>query len=196
MRTASSTNVSNLPNILTIVRIACIPPVVVFLNFPGKVGSLLAGICFGLAFVTDILDGFFARRYGAVTTFGKFLDPLADKILVTVTMIMLIPLKRIPVWMVIVIVTREMAVTGLRAVAVKEGIVIQARVLGKYKTILQSVALAGLCVHYTYFGLNFHKIGMVVLWAALILTVWSGWEYFRQFSRRVFSPRGQQGPSS
>jgi len=119
-------------------------------------------------------------------TLGKFLDPLADKILVSVTMIMLIPLERIPVWMVIVIIAREMAITGLRGIAVSEGIVIQASWLGKYKTIFQCVALVGLCLHYSYFRINFHLVGMTVLWVALAFTIWSGWDYFSQFSRKVF----------
>ncbi|RLB40011.1 MAG: CDP-diacylglycerol--glycerol-3-phosphate 3-phosphatidyltransferase [Deltaproteobacteria bacterium] len=190
MKGEPTRGISRVPNILTFVRVAIIPPVVILLYFPGRIPSLLAGICLALAFVTDILDGFFARRYESVTTFGKFLDPLADKILVTVTMIMLIPLERIPVWMVIVIVARELAVTGLRGAAVREGIVIAARSLGKYKTIFQSIALVGLCIHYTYFGINFHELGIIVLWVALVLTIWSGWDYFRQFSRRVFSPNG------
>jgi len=134
-----------------------------------------------------MLDGFFARRYEAVTTLGKFLDPLADKILVSVTMIMLIPLERIPVWMVIVIIAREMAITGLRGIAVSEGIVIQASWLGKYKTIFQCVALVALSLHYSYFHINFHLVGMVVMWVALAFTVWSGWDYFSQFSRKVFT---------
>jgi len=190
MQSKSPRDVSKLPNILTLIRVASIPPVLIFLYFSGPLASLLAGIFLALAFVTDILDGFFARRYESVTTFGKFLDPLADKILVSVTMIMLIPLDRIPVWMVIIIVAREMAVTGLRGAAVKEGIVIAARSLGKYKTMLQSVALIGLCIHYTHFGINFHKLGIIFLWPALILTLWSGWDYFQQFSRKVFSANG------
>ncbi len=190
MKGKSTRGVSRIPNILTLVRVACIPPVLIFLHFPGPLLSFLAGLFLALAFVTDILDGFFARRYESVTTFGKFLDPLADKILVCVTMIMLIPPGRIPVWMVIIIVARELAVTGLRGAAVKEGIVIAARSLGKYKTIFQSVALVALCIHYTYFGINFHKLGIIILWPALILTIWSGWDYFQQFSRRVFSSSG------
>ena len=179
---------SNLPNTLTIIRLACIPFVFTCLNFPGKWASFLAAIFFGLAFVTDFLDGFFARKYGAVTALGKFLDPLADKILVSVTMIMLIPLDRIPSWMVIVIIIREMAVTGLRGVLVNEGIVLQASSLGKYKTAFQAVSLVGLCLHYTYFNVNMHLVGITLLWGALILTLWSGWDYFRQF-KKVLSPK-------
>ncbi len=184
---------SNLPNILTFGRLACIPLVLVFLALQGPLWSFLAALSFGLAFVTDFLDGFFARRYGAVTELGKFLDPLADKILVMATMIMLIPLDRIPVWMVILIVTREMAVTGLRGIAASEGIVIQAESLGKFKTILQSVSVIALCLHYPYFGFNFHKLGIVLLWGALVLTLWSGWDYFRNFSQAAFGRKKIRG---
>jgi CDP-diacylglycerol--glycerol-3-phosphate 3-phosphatidyltransferase len=149
--------------------------------------GFLAALFFGLAFVTDFLDGYFARRHGSVTVLGKFLDPLADKLLVSVTMILLIPLGRIPVWIVIVIIAREMTVTALRAVAVSEGIVIQASPLGKYKTVFQAVALVALCLHYTYFKTDLHVVGMVFLWGALVLTLWSGWDYFRQFKGVFFT---------
>ena len=187
MKQGSHEEVRNLPNALTIVRLACIPIVLIYLNFPGRLGSFLAALFLGLAFITDILDGFFARKYGTITVFGKFLDPLADKILISVTMIMLIPLHRIPVWMVIVIIAREMAVTGLRGIAVNEGIVIQARTLGKYKTVFQAASLLGLCLHYSYFNINFHVVGMTLLWGALVLTVWSAWDYFRQFKQVLFT---------
>ncbi|HDZ23617.1 MAG TPA: CDP-diacylglycerol--glycerol-3-phosphate 3-phosphatidyltransferase [Desulfobacteraceae bacterium] len=178
--------VFNLPNSLTFFRIACIPLVLLFLKISGKTGSFLAALLLALAFITDMLDGYLARRYASVTTLGKFLDPLADKILVSVSMIMLIPLGRIPVWMVIVIIAREMAVTGLRGIAVSEGIVIQASSWGKYKTVFQCISLVGLCLHFTYLRINFHMVGMIFLWIALALTVWSGWDYFSQFSRKVF----------
>ena len=174
--------ISNLPNTLTAFRLVCIPLVYIFLNVSGRLGSFLAALFFGMAFVTDILDGFFARKYEAITALGKFLDPLADKLLVTVTMISLIPLGRIPTWMVLIIIVREIGVTGLRGAAVNEGIVIQSSKLGKYKTIFQSVATIGLCLHYDYFGIDFHIVGMFFLWIALIMTLWSGWAYFRSFA--------------
>ena len=118
-----------------------------------------------------------------VTPLGKFLDPLADKLLVSVTIIMLITLNRIPAWIVILIIAREMAVTGLRGIAVAEGKVIEASSLGKYKTILQSVALICLCLHYQYLKVNFHVVGMAFLYVALVLTMWSGWLYFRTIRR-------------
>ena len=174
---------SNLPNWLTAFRILCIPLVVIFLWFPGRLSSFLAAFFIGMAFITDILDGYYARKYESVTALGKFLDPLADKILVLISMIMLIRLERIPILIVIVIIARELAITGLRSIAVSEGIVIQASRLGKYKTIFQAVAVLGLALHYGYFNVDFHIVGMSFLWIALVLTIWSGWEYFQKFSR-------------
>jgi CDP-diacylglycerol---glycerol-3-phosphate 3-phosphatidyltransferase len=124
----------NLPNALSLLRLFAIPVILVCLLFPGRLGSFLAALFFSLAFITDFLDGYLARKHGTVTALGKFLDPLADKILVCMTLIMLIPLDRTPAWMVVIIVAREIAVTGLRSAAVTEGIVIQASKLGKYKT--------------------------------------------------------------
>ena len=183
---------SDLPNKLTVFRLVCIPLVILFMSFPGKLSSFFAAFFIGMAFITDVLDGYFARKYGAVTALGKFLDPLADKILVTISMIMLIPLGRIPILIVIIIIAREIAVTGLRSIAVNEGIVIQASKLGKYKTIFQASAVLGLTLHYEYFNVDFHIVGMVFLWVALILTLWSGWAYFKQFSK-LFSYKKEEG---
>ena len=178
--------ITNIPNTLSIMRLVFIPAVVICLYFPGKLGSFLAALFFGLAAITDLLDGFYARRYKVVTPLGKLLDPLADKLLVSATMIMLLALNRIPTWIVILIITREMAVTGLRGIAVIEGKVIEASSLGKYKTIFQSVALIFLSLHYRYLKVDFHAVGMVFLLGALILTMWSGWLYFRMIKRVIF----------
>ena len=178
--------ISNLPNTLSIIRLVLTPAVVICLYFPGRLGSFLAALFFGLAAITDLLDGFYARRYKVVTSLGKFLDPLADKLLVSVTMIMLVTLSRIPAWIVILIITREMAVTGLRGIAVVEGKIVEASSLGKYKTIFQFVALICLSLHYRYIRVDFHAVGMVFLWGALILTMWSGWLYFRKNKRILF----------
>jgi CDP-diacylglycerol--glycerol-3-phosphate 3-phosphatidyltransferase len=171
--------IGNLPNTLSIMRLILIPAVLICLHFPGRLGSFLAAVFFAAAAFTDLLDGFLARRYKTVTHVGKFLDPLADKLLVSVTMIMLITLGRIPAWIVILIIAREMAVTGLRGIAIAEGKVIEASSLGKYKTIFQLVALICLCLHYEYINVDSHAVGMVLLWMALVLTLWSGWSYFR-----------------
>ena len=182
----SQSTLNNLPNTLSIMRLALIPIIVICLYFPGRLGSFLAALFFGGAAITDLLDGFYARRHKKVTPLGKFLDPLADKLLISATMIMLITLNRIPVWVVILIIVREMAITGLRGIAVIEGKVIEASSLGKYKTIFQSVSLICLCLHYQYFNIDFHIVGMTFLWAALLLTMWSGWVYFRMTKGVLF----------
>jgi len=174
-------SIFNLPNSLTLFRVACIPVLVFLLFFPNKPTSFLAALVFGLASISDLLDGFLARRQQLVTTFGKFLDPLADKLVVSAALIMLIPLGRAPAWMVVVIVGRELAITGLRSMAVSEGKVISADELGKKKMVFQIVAILGLLLHYEYFGINLHAVGMFFLWLAVALTLWSGFNYFRRF---------------
>jgi CDP-diacylglycerol--glycerol-3-phosphate 3-phosphatidyltransferase len=154
---------------------------VILLFFPHKITSFLAALVFSLASISDLLDGYLARRKQMVTTFGQFLDPLADKLIVSAALIMLIPLGRVPAWMVLVIVGRELAITGLRGVAVSEGKVIGADKLGKKKMVFQIVAILGLLLHYDYYGINFHVIGMFFLWLAVVLTLWSGFNYFRSF---------------
>lgn len=177
----------NLPNSLSLIRLASLPLIMICLSYEGRLGSFMAALFFGMAFFTDFLDGYFARRYGAVTALGKILDPLADKILVILTMIMLIPLGRIPTWIVMLIVVRELAVTGLRSIAAAEGVIIQASSLGKYKTVFQCSATIALCLHYEYLSVDLHVVGMVLLWIALVFTLWSGWSYFHDFYHRFFS---------
>ena len=177
----------NLPNSLTFLRLLSVPVVVICLYLPGRLGSFLAALLVGVAFATDFLDGFLARKYRAVTVLGKLLDPVADKILVCVTLIALVSLSRVPAWMVMLVIAREIAVTGLRGIAATEGLVIQASLLGKYKTVFQAVAVAGLSLHYEYFTIDFHEVGVVLFWIALVFTLWSGWSYLKGF-RRVFSP--------
>ena len=174
-------SIFNLPNSLTLFRVACIPLLVILLFFPHKTTSFLAALVFALASISDLLDGFLARRQHLVTTFGQFLDPLADKLVVSAALIMLIPLGRVPAWMVVVIVGRELAITGLRIVAVTEGKVISADELGKKKMVFQIVAVLGLLLHYDYYGVNFHIVGMFFMWLAVIVTLWSGFNYFRRF---------------
>jgi CDP-diacylglycerol--glycerol-3-phosphate 3-phosphatidyltransferase len=174
----------NLPNALTIGRIMAIPIIVLLLFYPGKVVSFIAALIFLFAAITDGLDGYLARKQNVVTTLGKFLDPLADKLLVITALIMLIHLGRVPAWIVAIIAGREMAVTGLRAIAINEGIIISASQLGKYKTLLQVIATTTLICHYSYYSIDFHNVGIISLWAALVLTMWSGLEYFRGFFRQ------------
>ena len=173
----------NLPNSLSILRLLTAPVLVVLLLYPGRNLRLAAAIVFAAVCVTDWLDGYLARRMGLITSFGKFLDPLADKLLITTAFIMLIPLGRVPAWVVALIVGREMAVTGLRAVASNIGVVIDASAWGKYKTVSQIVCLVPLIIHYPYMGFDFHAVGSVLLVAAFILTIASGVDYFLKFFR-------------
>ncbi len=172
------------PNLLTAARIAAVPVVVFLLFFPGPTASFLGAVFFLLAGATDFLDGFLARRQQVVSRFGKFMDPLADKLLVSAALIMLIPLERVPAWMAFLIVGRELAVTGLRGLAATEGIILAPDRWGKAKTMLQMAALTALILHYPYGSINFHHWGMVLLWLALIITLTSGVGYFLAFFRQ------------
>lgn len=169
------------PNALTLCRIAAIPIIVILLLFPNRFCSFLAALVFSVAAITDFLDGFFARRRGLVSNFGKIMDPLADKLLVSSAFIMLTSIGWAPAWMVCIIIGRELAVTGLRSIIVEKGGDISASRLGKYKTGFQIAAIIPLLIHFTYFGINFHAVGSIFLWVALILTVWSGADYFIRF---------------
>ncbi|MEK7679543.1 MAG: CDP-diacylglycerol--glycerol-3-phosphate 3-phosphatidyltransferase [Deltaproteobacteria bacterium] len=173
----------NLPNAISLVRLAAAPFLILILMRADRTYSVIAAALFIAVSLTDLLDGYAARKLGVVTTTGKFLDPLADKLLVATVFIMLIPLGRVPAWAVALIIGREIAVTGLRAIAVDSGVVIDASLLGKYKTVLQMVCLVPLIIHYRFFGIDFHTIGIILFAAALIATVWSGFDYFIRFFR-------------
>jgi len=171
----------NLPNLLSVFRILTVPFVVVCLFWSSPLASFLAALIFGIASITDLLDGYIARYQKSETAIGQLLDPLADKLLINSALIMLIPLGRIPAWMVVLIVAREVAVTGLRGIASIEGLVIAASSWGKAKTIFQTIALVGLLLHYEYFRIDFHGWGMILMWIALAITLWSGFDYFYKF---------------
>ncbi|MDR2528896.1 MAG: CDP-diacylglycerol--glycerol-3-phosphate 3-phosphatidyltransferase [Synergistaceae bacterium] len=174
----------NLPNTLSLIRVFLAPLVLLFLSLrittpvpyltdlgkgPLTWGDVLAGGTFIAAAITDSLDGYIARRHKLVTTLGKFIDPLADKVLVIAAMVALVELQRVPAWIVVVIITREFVVTGLRLVASAEGVVIAASPGGKIKTIFQIVAVSLLILKLPG--------GIALMWVAMFLTVWSGMEY-------------------
>ncbi len=183
-------NVHNLPNTLSLVRILSIPMLIMLCMWEWRWAGLLAAVVFGLASITDLLDGYLARKLGHVTVLGKFLDPVADKLLVSAALIMLIPMDRAPAWVVYVIIGREIAVTGLRAAAVatEEKVVIDASIWGKIKTGSQITAILGLLIHDTYLGVNTGLIGAVGLWAALVLTIISGYLYFKDYWAVIVKP--------
>jgi CDP-diacylglycerol--glycerol-3-phosphate 3-phosphatidyltransferase len=172
---------TNWANIITITRVIEIPIVAVLLINGGKWCSIAAAFLFIIATFSDFLDGYIARRYHMESNLGKFLDPLADKLIVITILILLIPLERVPAWIVALIVAREIAVTGLRSIASEQNIVIAANWLGKYKTSFQCAALIPLLMHYEIFGIQFQKGGEYFLWIALFFTVWSGIDYIYDY---------------
>ncbi len=173
----------NLPNKLTILRVLLIP-VFIILLLNGY--SYASGILFIIAAATDALDGYIARKHNLITNFGKIMDPLADKLLVTSAMICLVETGHIAGWMVIVILAREFIITGLRAVAAGEGVIIAAGKSGKLKTVLQMVALSFILLQDWPFSLFTDlAIGNYLMWAAVIATIYSGVEYIVQ-NKQIF----------
>lgn len=184
----SQSPLTNLPNVLTFLRILLIPVLMVCLTSPGRTASLLAALTFFLGCLSDFFDGYLARRWGISTTLGKLLDPLADKLIVAAALIMLAGMDRtptVPAWMIVIIIGREIAVTGLRAVALGQGVVVAAEELGKYKMIFQMFALHGLLLHYDFLGVDFHAAGMYFLWISLVISLWSGVDYHVKVIRQM-----------
>lgn len=167
----------NLPNKLTILRTIMIPVFLIFLYIPGlgMTGDVLAAVIFVLASVTDFLDGKIARKYNLVTNFGKFMDPLADKLLVCSALIALVDLNRIPAWVVIIIIAREFIISGFRLIASDNGVVIAASYWGKFKTTFQMIMIILLILNIDYPYSNI--INMVIMYIALALTIISLLDY-------------------
>jgi CDP-diacylglycerol---glycerol-3-phosphate 3-phosphatidyltransferase len=176
----------NLPTQLTVGRICLVPLVVVFLISNESIHALVAAVLFGGAALTDWLDGLIARRRGQVTTLGKLLDPVADKVLVSAALISLVQVGTVPAWMVVIMIGREFAVTGLRSVSAAQGVVIEASDLAKYKTFAQYLAVILLILERglpTGLDSEFVYLSHGTLWAALLLTILSGIDYFVRFYR-------------
>ncbi len=173
----------NLPNSITLARISVVPFLFFLLAAPGPFWSLALAALFVVAAVTDFADGFVARRYNMITTMGKFLDPLADKLIVNSAMILMIPIGRIDAWIVVIIIMRDLIVDGIRSIASAEGIYIQASIIGKQKTVAQLIAVTALMIHYPFLGLDAHFVGTIVLYVAFLLTIYSGVDYFIKFYR-------------
>src|SRR5436305_92644 len=182
-----STEIWNLPNSLTLFRIFLVPLLVVVLltKFYGREYAGLA--IFLLAAITDFFDGFFARRYNKITRLGTLLDPIADKLLMSAAFISLVELGLARAWMVVIIIGREFAVSGLRSIAAQQGVTIAASPLGKGKTISQTIAIALLILGYELGEFRF--MGEIALWIVMIFALGSGIDYFIKFSRSVLRPR-------
>lgn len=182
----------NLADKLTLSRVLAAPITAALLVNPSRISCRIAMFVFIAGALTDILDGWAARRYNLVSNFGKFLDPVADKVLVLTALIMVVGLGWAPGWVAAVITAREIVVTGLRAAAVERGVVIAADKFGKMKTLTQVVALSCIMLHWPLFGINPRPLGDVFLYTALVLTVLSGANYVRAAMTALAAEKGAE----
>jgi CDP-diacylglycerol--glycerol-3-phosphate 3-phosphatidyltransferase len=182
-------SLTNLPNLLTMARVAVIPAILALMDNYSPVRSYAACLLYIGAALTDFLDGWLARRRKQVSLLGKFLDPLADKLIVTAVLVYAAALGRCPPWLVVALLAREIAVTGLRALAASEGLVISASDQGKQKTALQMTGTLFLLIHFRYkilllpVTLDYHIVGLWTLYLALAMSVLSAAGYVRAFMR-------------
>lgn len=180
---------ATVPNLLTGYRFAVVPFLLICLQpDAGAMVRLLAFALFLSGALTDLADGYYARKHKIETVLGKLMDPLADKALVSSALIMLIPMGMIPAWVSFLIIARELCITGLRGVAASSGIVVAASRLGKFKSIAQYTALCILIFPVSLLPIPFlHELGTGILYLSLVLTLWSGCQYFYRF-QKVFLP--------
>lgn len=214
-RSALGEELLNLPNVLTMVRVAVIPLVMVLLagSDPAEVGewaarraTFWATLLYFFASVTDFLDGWLARRLNLQSAFGRFLDPLADKLLVMAVLVELVALDRVPSWLVVLLLSREIGITGLRSIASEEGIALASDRYGKWKTALQMCGLAGLMIHFRVDtdlvvlrdAVDFHRVGFALMLASMVFSLLSAGGYMRTFLRGAFGLQHarRQTPSS
>ena len=188
----------NLPNMLTLARIAAIPWVMLLIWKGEPEHCVYAGWLYSAATLTDFFDGWLARRQGLVTAMGKFLDPLADKLIVMAMLVLLVALHRVAGWLVVLILAREMTINGLRAIASSEGLIIPASADGKVKTALQMMGVICLVIHYpapvNLFGVytvmvDFNVVGLWVLLGSVVFSITSAVSYFREFFKALESKR-------
>ena len=173
----------NLPTKITLLRILLVPFLLAFLIAPSRVNALMAALIFGAAALTDWLDGHLARSTQQVTTLGKLLDPIADKILLAAGLIPLVGLGRVPAWMAAVMLIREFAVSGLREIAAAEQVIIPASPMAKAKTVFQIAAILFLILDYELSPLTFYTLGTGLLTLSLVLSLISGVEYYLKCRR-------------
>lgn len=172
---------TSLPNIITISRILFVPLIVVALWEPSTAGGYGAAVLFILASIGDYLDGYFARKYQVESVLGKFLDPIADKILVTSTLVMMIPAREVNPILVIILLSRDNLINGLRAVAASENLIIAAGQLGKWKTAIQMIAIPAVLIRDSIGPIPSYTLGIWGLWLSVILSAYSGYQYVQTF---------------
>jgi CDP-diacylglycerol--glycerol-3-phosphate 3-phosphatidyltransferase len=178
---------TNLPNLVTMGRVVLVPFVLFFMDNFSPVRSFIASLLYLGAAAGDALDGYLARSRGEVSMLGKFLDPLADKLIVTAVLVFMVALGRVPAWVVVVFLARDLAINGLRSVASAQGLVIAASDGGKVKTALQLVATMMLLIHFRYpvlgtsVMIDYHSTGLWLLYISMVMSLFSGAQYLRDF---------------
>jgi CDP-diacylglycerol--glycerol-3-phosphate 3-phosphatidyltransferase len=178
---------TNAPNLVTMGRVLLIPGVLLFIDNYSPLRTFIAALLYLVSAAGDALDGYLARSRDQVSALGKFLDPLADKLTVTAVLVFMVGLGRVPAWLVVVMIARDLAVNGLRSIASAEGLVIAASEGGKVKTALQLVAIVMLLIHFRYpvlgldVSVDYHAAGMIILWVSLAMSLLSGLDYLRKF---------------
>lgn len=166
-------------NQLTVARVVLIPVFIAAFYLPGQMGYAAAALIFSIAAITDWFDGYLARSRDEVTPFGRFLDPVADKLLVATALVLLAETDRVPAILAIIIIGREITISALREWLAERASVVHVSMLGKLKTMAQMVAIAALLLHVKIIGMDMHLIGLSLLWLAATLTLWSAYEYIR-----------------
>src|SRR5436190_1948735 len=193
--------VTNLPNLVTMGRVVVIPFVLYFMDNYNPLRSFIASLLYLVAAAGDFLDGYLARSRGQVSMLGKFLDPLADKLIVNAVLVYMVALGRVPAWVVVVLIGRDLAVNGLRSIASAQGLVIAASDGGKIKTALQLVAIMLLLVHFRYPALgvgvpiDYHVAGLWLLYLSTIVSLYSGGQYMRHFLAAALKQSRSSTPS-
>ncbi|MCA1990193.1 MAG: CDP-diacylglycerol--glycerol-3-phosphate 3-phosphatidyltransferase [Desulfarculus sp.] len=190
MEAAGRENPINLPNLLSLVRVGSIPILVGLVYLPGPHWSALAAGLFFVAGLTDLLDGWLARRMKKITVLGQYLDPVADKLLVASLLVVLTEQGRAPAWMTIIIVCREIGVTGLRALAASQRMTVPSDRWGKSKTALQMLGIFLLLLHQPVGGVEVERWGWYALCLAVVITAWSGLAYVVRFRRLLLAKQG------
>ncbi|GAV21463.1 CDP-diacylglycerol--glycerol-3-phosphate 3-phosphatidyltransferase [Mariprofundus micogutta] len=166
-------------NKLTMGRVILIPVLMVVFYLPDSMGHWISALVFVLAAATDWLDGYLARKRGEITPFGRFLDPVADKLLVATALVLLVSGGNAPAVLAVIIIGREITIGALREWLAERSTVVHVSLIAKWKTALQMAAISALLLHETILGLSMHDTGLILLWLAAALTLWSGYEYIR-----------------
>jgi CDP-diacylglycerol--glycerol-3-phosphate 3-phosphatidyltransferase len=197
-----SSQLTNVPNLVTMGRVLFVPVVLYYMDNYSPVRSFIAAVLYLIASAGDGIDGYLARSRGQVSVLGKFLDPVADKLMVTAVLVFMVSLGRVPAWLVVALVARDLTITGLRSIASSEGIIIAASKGGKIKTALQLSAITMLLIHFRYpvlglgISIDYNAAGLVILYVSLGVSLVSGFDYVMGFFRTMNSGKREDSAAS